>query len=96
MKEISQLKRSVENQQRETTGHINWAIDEAYKLGQSEDLAAVKLELENSLKHAQEAYEFYKVVMNRFCISENHLEQTTKNYLREIGNQLEQIKGIKT
>ncbi len=32
---------------------------------------------------------------NRFCITENHLESTTKAYLLEIGNQLEQIKGIK-
>lgn len=70
-------------------------IEDAYKLGQSEDVAAIKAELEETLKHAQEAYEFFKVVMNRFCISENHLESTTKSYLREIGNQLGQIKGIK-
>lgn len=71
------------------------SIEQAYKLGQSEDVTATKAELEETLKHAQEAYEFFKVVMNRFCISENHLESTTKGYLSEIGNQLGQIKGIK-
>ncbi|ENX13323.1 hypothetical protein F895_02627 [Acinetobacter sp. CIP 64.2] len=95
MNAINQLKSSVADQQEELARHSNWAIDEAYKLGQSEDVSATKAELEETLKHAQEAYEFFKVVMNRFCISENHLESTTKSYLREIGNQLGQIKGIK-
>ena len=71
------------------------AIDDAYHLGQSEDVLAVKSELEETLKYAQEAYEFFKVVQNRFCISENHLESTTRTYLNEIGEQLKQIKGIK-
>ena len=71
------------------------AIDNAYKLGQSEDYMQVKADLDEALKHAQEAYEFFKVVMNRFCIPGNNLEGTTKVYLHEIGKQLEKIKGIK-
>ncbi|AMX20197.1 hypothetical protein IEC338SC_3083 [Acinetobacter pittii] len=71
------------------------AVQQAFELGQSEDVAATKAELEETLKHAQEAYEFFKVVMTRFCISENHLEGTTKTYLREVGVQLEKIKGLK-
>lgn len=70
-------------------------IEAAYKLGQSEDVSQLRAELDETLKHAQEAYEFYKVVINRFCISENHLESTTKGYLHEIGDQLRKIKGIK-
>lgn len=86
---------SLEDLKDELKSQSSKAIEKAYKLGQSEDVATTKAELEEMLKHAQEAYEFYKVVMNRFCISENHLESTTKNYLREIGTQLEQIKGIR-
>lgn len=71
------------------------AINEAYQAGQSEDVTQIKAELEETLKHAQEAYEFFKVVMNRFCISENHLESTTRSYLIEVGKQLEMIKGVK-
>jgi len=71
------------------------AINEAYQAGQSEDVTQIKAELEETLKHTQEAYEFFKVVMNRFCISENHLESTTRSYLSEVGKQLEMIKGIK-
>lgn len=71
------------------------AIDEAYQAGQSKDVTQIKAELEETLKYAQEAYEFFKVVMNRFCISENHLESTTRSYLIEVGKQLEMIKGVK-
>jgi len=71
------------------------AINEAYQAGQSEDVTQIKAELEETLKYAQEAYEFFKVVMNRFCISENHLERTTRSYLSEVGKQLEMIKGVK-
>lgn len=71
------------------------AINEAYQAGQSEDVTQIKAELEETLKYAQEAYEFFKVVMNRFCISENHLESTTRSYLSEVGKQLEMIKGVK-
>lgn len=71
------------------------AINAAYHAGQSEDVLQTKAELEETLRYAQEAYEFFKVVMNRFCISENHLESTTRNYLNEVGRQLEMIKGIK-
>ncbi|ENU23528.1 hypothetical protein F993_01681 [Acinetobacter proteolyticus] len=71
------------------------AVQQAFELGQSEDVTATKAELEETLKHAQEAYEFFKVVLNRFCISENHLESTTMSYLREIGSQLEKIRGVK-
>jgi len=71
------------------------AINEAYQAGQSEDVTQIKAELEETLKYAQEAYEFFKVVMNRFCISENHLESTTRSYLIEVGKQLEMIKGVK-
>lgn len=71
------------------------AINAAYHVGQSEDVLQTKAELEETLKYAQEAYEFFKVVMNRFCISENHLESTTRSYLNEVGRQLEMIKGIK-
>lgn len=86
---------SLEDLKDELKSQSSKSIEKAYKLGQSEDVTAIKAELEETLKHAQEAYEFYKVVMNRLCISENHLESTTKNYLREIGTQLEQIKGIR-
>ncbi|WP_257220164.1 hypothetical protein [Acinetobacter sp. YH12243] len=71
------------------------AINEAYQAGQSEDVTQIKAELEETLKYAQEAYEFFKVVMNRFCISKNHLESTTRSYLIEVGKQLEMIKGVK-
>lgn len=71
------------------------AINEAYQAGHSEDVTQIKAELEETLKYAQEAYEFFKVVMNRFCISENHLESTTRSYLIEVGKQLEMIKGVK-
>ncbi|KGH49021.1 hypothetical protein GS19_15730 [Acinetobacter idrijaensis] len=71
------------------------AINEAYQASQSEDVTQIKAELEETLKYAQEAYEFFKVVMNRFCISENHLESTTRSYLIEVGKQLEMIKGVK-
>ena len=74
---------------------ISKSIDDAYKLGQSQDYQKIKSDLDDALKHAQEAYEFYKVVVNRFCIPDNQLESTTKGYLHEIGNQLKKIKGIK-
>ena len=87
-KKIMDLKATIPNQ-------IVNALEEAYQAGQSEDVQELKFINEEALKHAQEAYEFFKVVMNRFCITENNLESTTKAYLLEIGNQLEQIKGIK-
>lgn len=74
---------------------VNDAIDNAIKLMQSDDHKKLEKELIETRKYAQEAYGFYKVVMARFCISENHLESTTKTYLIEIGNQLEKIQGIK-
>lgn len=86
---------SLEDLKDEIRSQSSKSIEKAYKLGQSEDVAAIKVELEETLKHAQEAYEFFKVVMNRFCISENHLESITKGYLHEIGDQLRKIKGIK-
>lgn len=86
---------SIEDLKHELKSQSCKAIEKAYKLGQSEDVSATKAELEETLKHAQEAYEFYKVVMNRFCIPENHLENTTKRYLCEIGDQLRKIRGIK-
>lgn len=71
------------------------AINEAYQASQSEDVAQIKAELEETLKHAQEAYEFFKVVMNRMHHSDNNLESTTMSYLRVIGSHLSEIKGIK-
>ncbi|MEG0473222.1 MAG: hypothetical protein RSC05_04400 [Acinetobacter sp.] len=86
---------SLEDLKDELKSQSSKSIEKAYKLGQSEDVSTTKADLEETLKHAQEAYEFYKVVMNRFCIPENHLESTTKGYLHEIGDQLRKIKGIK-
>lgn len=85
---IDDLKHSIQSK-------VADAINDAYEAGQSEELKETKEQLDHALKHAQEAYEFFQVVMNRFCISENHLESTTKSYFFEIGNQLEKIKGIK-
>ena len=86
--QVAELKHDIQQK-------VGVAINEAYRAGQSEDVAQTKAELEETLKCAQEAYEFFKVVMNRLCISENHLESTTRSYLNEIGIQLEKIKGIK-
>ena len=74
---------------------VGVAINEAYRAGQSEDVAQTKAELEETLKCAQEAYEFFKVVMNRMHHSDNNLESTTMSYLRVIGSHLSEIKGIK-
>ena len=88
MENIESIKYKLEQQ-------VSKSIDEAFNLGQSEEVKELKKRLEETLKYSQEAYEFYKVVCNRFCISENNLESTTKNYLHEIGNQLRNIEGIK-
>ncbi len=71
------------------------AINEAYQAGQSEDLQEAKCQLGETLNHAQEAYEFFKVVMNRMHHSDNNLESTTMSYLKAIGSHLGEIKGIK-
>lgn len=71
------------------------AVNEAYQAGQSEDLRETKCQLEETLNHAQEAYEFFKVVMNRMQHSDNSLEHTTLSYLKAIGGHLSEIKGLK-
>ncbi|EKA73452.1 hypothetical protein [Acinetobacter baumannii] len=74
---------------------LDAAIEQAYNSGQSEDIHVLKEQNAEILKHAQEAYEFFKVVTARFCISENRLESTTRTYLAQIGEELLKIKGIK-
>ena len=71
------------------------ALNDAFNLGQSEDVTQAKEDLNEALKHAQEAYEFFKVVINRMHFSDNNLEQTTMSYLKCIGEHLQKIEGIK-
>ena len=71
-------------------------LEEAFHLGQSEEVLALKTELEETLKYAQEAYEFLKVVETRIDLfRENQLERDTRTYLRVASEQLAEIKGIK-
>ncbi|WP_180003979.1 MULTISPECIES: hypothetical protein [unclassified Acinetobacter] len=60
-KKIMDLKATIPNQ-------IVNALEEAYQAGQSEDVQELKFINEEALKHAQEAYEFFKVVMNRLAL----------------------------
>lgn len=71
------------------------ALNSAFLLGQSEQVTQVKEDLSETLKHAQEAYEFFKVVMNRMQFSDNNLEETTMSYLRCIGEHLQKIEGLR-
>lgn len=72
-------------------------LEEAFHLGQSEEVLALKRELEETLQYAQEAYDLMWVVESRLCINrhENILEHTTKSYLEKAREKLESIKGIK-
>ena len=88
MREISDIKYDAQNK-------LTEVITEAFNLGESQDVKKSKDDLSDVLKHAQEAYEFFKVVMNRMHFSDNHLEDTTLSYLKCVGEHLGKIKGIK-
>lgn len=88
MRELSDIKYDAKKKLEE-------AINEAFSLGKSEDFKKKESELSDTIKHAQEAYEFFKVVMNRMRFSDNNLEDTTLSYLKCIGEHLGKIEGIK-
>lgn len=70
-------------------------IDLSFELGMDQDYAELKSKYEETLKYAQEAYEFLKVTKTRIGLfTDNKIDGTTKSYFNEAINQLSKINGL--
>ena len=71
-------------------------IEQAFEAGQAEDVTKYKKELEETLEHAQEAFEFIQVALNRISIGIEGtvVEYTTLSHIHKAREHLTQIKGV--